>query len=142
MVSEQTFEYDDYGQIFKAAIKNSSGQSLGNVVKYAYSNVNPSALLKDMVNRNMLSFPIEEKSYLNNLFQKGISYTYSYFGSAIVLNSLRDIHKDNSEVLRYSDKYGVGNNLIERTYNTGLIESYLWDTNASKLKAKIGRAHV
>lgn len=70
LVSEQTFEYDDYGQIFKAAIKNSSGQSLGNVVKYAYSNVNPSALLKDMVNRNMLSFPIEEKSYLNNLFQK------------------------------------------------------------------------
>ena len=142
LVSEQTFEYDDYGQIFKAAIKNSSGQSLGNVVKYAYSTVTPSAVLKDMVNRNMLSFPIEEKSYLNNLFQKGISYTYSYFGSAIVLNSLRDIHKDNSEVLRYSDKYGVGNNLIERTYNTGLIESYLWDTNASKLKAIVRNASI
>lgn len=137
LTKEQSFGYDSYGQLVNTISSTSDGKQKKNTIKYPYTDNPTSGILSEMVTNNMLSYPVEQKSYMNSLFLKGAAYTYAKFGNNILLSKIEDIDKDDIKSLSYQNtKYSNGR-LIERKYNTDLVESYLWDLEGRQIMAVV-----
>lgn len=142
LVKEQSLEYDNYGQLVSTIIPTSEGKQQKNTIKYAYTDNPASGILYEMVNKNMLSYPVEQKSFMNTLLLKGTAYTYNTFNGNILLSKIEDINRDNAKTLKYENTKYKNGRLIERQYNTGLMESYLWNINGNRLMAVVKNASI
>lgn len=135
IVNEQNIAYDACGQIVSNTIKTSDGREQEMTTKYPYSDNPASGILLEMKNRHMMAYPTETKSYINTIFRQGIAYNYDFFDGKIALSFVENIYRNNTKSTQYQNtKYSNGR-LIERVYNTGLKESYIWDIDGRRVMA-------
>ncbi len=143
IIAKHSFEYDKYGQLIKENIISSDGKTQQTTTKYPYSDNPTSGVLYDMVKKNMLACPVEQKSYLGYTFQKGVKYDYLNFGASdIQLSSLSDINRDNSLTERYKITKYLGNKPVECISQDGTTSSFLYDMHGKKLKSVIKNAGI
>lgn len=135
IVNKKTFEYDKLGQLSKESSENSTGNNFKRTIKYPYDDLYQT-IHKQMVDSNMVSYPIFENDSVNNILQKGTKYNYSLINKKhILLTSIKDLYKDNTIITRSEFSYNILGKLVENRDYTGLNQTYLWDYNGRKIKA-------
>lgn len=135
VVTDKTFEYDSFGQVVKETEQASSGESYSVTIEYPYTHNQAIEPYKEMITRNMLSYPIRRDYYRGTTYLNGIKYNYSQTGTFIRPASLERILSDNSTVVTNRYKYNAFGYLYENTEYTGKVESYIWDCRGRRLMA-------
>lgn len=88
-----------------------------------------------MVERNMLSYHLSQRKYVNDCHLGGTDYIYSLLNEKdILLTSLKNIYSDNSSSINSELRYNNIGKLIEVKDNSGLCQSYLWDYNGRNVR--------
>ncbi len=143
VISMENFEYDNYGQLVKKSIETNMNKEEV-VIKYPYSGTLPSEIHTEMYKRHMLSYPVLQESYVNNIYKNGLIYDYALYNNNkhILQSSLTDIYRNWELAPRLQNKYNDYGKLIERKYRDGSIESYLWSNDNKLIIASVQNANI
>lgn len=137
IINKKTMEYDKLGQLSKESTENSNGRKVEKLIKYPYTDLNQD-IYQEMINRNMLSYPVLENNYSNNILQKEIQYNYTLLNKKhVLLTSIKDLYNDNYAIIRNEFKYNILGRLVESKDYSGLSQTYLWSYNGRNLKATL-----
>lgn len=144
VMSKTSFSYDKYGQKIKETMETSKSSTKTIETKYPYTDNASSSLLSEMVKRNMLSYPIERKVSVGDMFQERLNYNYASYNNSkyILLESLTKEYKEGIKNILFEYKYNSEGKLIESKPYTDLTESYLWGYKGRKVMAIISNASI
>lgn len=141
VLSSKIMEYDSNKQLIKESILNSDGKTNQTITKYPYTEQGLDVHAK-MFENNMLAYPVSQKRYANNIFDKGTEYNYSFLNNKhILLTSTKDIYGDKSLVTN-EYKYNSIGKLIEAKDYQGLYQTYLWDYKGRKVKVILDNINI
>lgn len=142
IIETKEWEYDELGQISKNISISSTGKKVIKSVTYPYTSSNI-GVHKEMVNRNMISYPLDEKNFSDNIFIKGTKFNYEMlFNKYIMLTSVDDIISDQKIILNSKYKYNTLGKLIQKTDLSDCSQSYLWDYKGRRLKMQISNLDI
>lgn len=142
IIETREWEYDNLGQISKEILINSTGKKVSRNITYPYTSSTLN-VHNEMVNRNMLNYPLEETDFSGNTLIKGTKFTYELlFDKYIMLTSVNNIFSDKSTSLNSKYKYNTLGKIIQITDNSDYNQSYLWDYKGRRLKMQIANLSI
>lgn len=133
VMKDETFEYDQLGQIRKETQQTSNGNIYSIETEYPYTKNKGITPYQEMTNQNMLAYPTKQSYFLGNTYLKGFKFNYSQLGSHIVLSSLEKEWADKSTVITNKYNYNSLGYLCEEMDYTGKVKSYIWDYRGRRL---------
>lgn len=135
IMTDKTFEYDSFGQVIKETNQASAGEAYSTVTEYPYTRNSLIEPYKEMINKNMLAYPIKQDYYRGTTYLSGVKYNYSQIGSYIRMASLEKILADKSTIVANRYKYNGSGWLYENAEYTGKVKTYMWDHLGRRLMA-------
>lgn len=145
VIASTSYEYDNNKQLKTKKVKTSLGQDYIFSYNYPY-NYPEDTGYKDLVNRNIISSPIEEITTNNGreIYRKKTTYTYNSLGtiraslpSAIQI-SYRGV-SDLTNVLSYN-KFNILHKPTQVTRKDGIVVAYIWGYSDQYVVAEIANS--
>ncbi len=137
VMNSNSMEYDKNKQIIKAKVLKSNGEIYQTITKYPYTK-EENSVHKKMVECNMLSYPTEQRKYVNNILLGGYDYVYTFLNNKhVLLTSLKEVYRNNSSAVCNEYQYNAIGKLIGEKGKNELYKSYLWDYKGNNIRLTI-----
>jgi YD repeat-containing protein len=132
--------YNSHGQVLYITTTDSKGDITITEFEYVTDMVNPTGIYKDMIDNNVLDYPLSEKIYMTKYGSNtktlvaGRKYTYTQLDvnkKALVRIAQTEVF-DNVKDTWITDKkyqYDKYGNVLEREDRNGVKTSYIWGYN-------------
>ncbi len=140
ILKEETYDYDNRGQLVKTTLKNSTGSEMSTFYNYPYNL--PDNIYQDMANRNMISPVIEQYSIQNNKEIGRMRNHYTNNNGVPVLHFQQNSYSGTNNLMTQItyNEYDSYGNVLQYTTLDGVSTVYLWSYSGQYPIAEIKNA--